>query len=267
NDRRARLQGDRRGDAAIPRSAAVDSVAHARSSSADVGGVLATTGADAARRPRPARPRCTSRDQSCGRRRLAGESGREWRRPITDSGAGPGIAYESTHDSRVRGGRAMKLRDLLRGVPVRALHGNDDADVSSVTADSRLVKPGALFVAIPGTAMDGAKFIPQAEEKGAVVIVTSSPSPREAGRGARGEGPVVEVDDAREALALIAANFYGNPATKLDIVGVTGTSGKTTTTKMIESIFDATNEPVGLIGTIEYRAGEERLSADRTTPD
>jgi UDP-N-acetylmuramoyl-L-alanyl-D-glutamate--2,6-diaminopimelate ligase len=75
------------------------------------------------------------------------------------------------------------------------------------------------------------------------------------------------VEDARAALALIAANFYGHPADKLTLVGVTGTSGKTTTTKMLESIFDAAGEPVGLIGTIEYRAGEERLVADRTTPD
>jgi len=142
----------------------------------------------------------------------------------------------------------MKLRDLLRDVPLR--HEIDDVEISSVTADSRLVKPGALFVAIPGTAMDGAKFVPQAREKGAAAIVTSD-----------------DVEDPRAALATIAANFYGRPADKLALVGVTGTSGKTTTTKMVESIFDATGEPVGLIGTIEYRAGDERLSADRTTPD
>lgn len=75
------------------------------------------------------------------------------------------------------------------------------------------------------------------------------------------------VSDARAALAIVAANFYGRPAEKLSLVGVTGTSGKTTTTRMIESIFDAAGEPVGLIGTIEYRAGEEKLTADRTTPD
>ena len=142
----------------------------------------------------------------------------------------------------------MRLRDLLRDVPLR--HEPDDVEVSSVTADSRLVKPGALFVAIPGTAMDGAKFVPQAREKGAAAIVTAE-----------------DVEDPRAALAVIAANFYGRPADKLSLVGVTGTSGKTTTTKMVESIFDATGEPVGLIGTIEYRAGDERLSADRTTPD
>src|SRR5207245_4515033 len=77
----------------------------------------------------------------------------------------------------------------------------------------------------------------------------------------------IEVDDPRAALALIAANFYGRPAEKLSLVGVTGTSGKTTTTKMLESIFDASGKPVGLVGTIEYRAGDQRLVADRTTPD
>lgn len=158
----------------------------------------------------------------------------------------------------------MRLSDLLRDVPVRAVHGGTDVDISLVTPDSRLVTSGALFVAIPGTAKDGTQFIPQAVEKGARAVVVP------AGTDAR--GPVtVEVDDPRAALALLAANFYGRPADQLSLIGVTGTSGKTTTTRMIESIFDAlskeTVEPVGLIGTIEYRAGDERLVADRTTPD
>jgi len=165
----------------------------------------------------------------------------------------------------------MKLRDLLRDV---AVHGDvDDVEITGVTSDSRLVKPGALFVAIPGTAMDGAKFVPQAIEKGAVAIVglpvdgDQLPGNRQPATS----NSYIAVDDPRAALAVIAANFYGRPADKLALVGVTGTSGKTTTTKMIESIFDAPAkgvvEPVGLIGTIEYRAGDERLSADRTTPD
>ena len=149
----------------------------------------------------------------------------------------------------------MKLSDLLLDVPVREVRGDAEIDVTSVTPDSRLVKPGTVFVAIPGTAKDGAAFIPQAREKGAVAIVAQS-----------GDADVV-VDDARAALALMAANLYGRPADKLSLVGVTGTSGKTTTTRMIESVFDATGAPAGLIGTIEYRAGGERLSADRTTPD
>jgi UDP-N-acetylmuramoyl-L-alanyl-D-glutamate--2,6-diaminopimelate ligase len=150
----------------------------------------------------------------------------------------------------------MKLADLLRDVPVRELRGDSDVDITSVTPDSRLVTKGALFVAIPGTAKDGTVFLPQAIERGAVATVA-----QDDGRA------TVLVDDARAALALIAANFHGRPADKLSLVGVTGTSGKTTTARMIESVFDALQEPVGLIGTIEYRAGDERLVADRTTPD
>src|SRR5688572_18492252 len=149
----------------------------------------------------------------------------------------------------------MKLADLLRDVPVREVHGNTSIDIASVTPDSRLVSKGALFVAIPGTAKDGTAFVPQAQERGAAAIVAQA-APAD-----------IVVDDARAALSLIAANFYGRPADKLSLVGVTGTSGKTTTTRMIESVFDALHEPVGLIGTIEYRAGDERLNADRTTPD
>jgi UDP-N-acetylmuramoyl-L-alanyl-D-glutamate--2,6-diaminopimelate ligase len=151
----------------------------------------------------------------------------------------------------------MRLKEMLREVPVRS--GGPDAEITSITADSRLVVPGALFVAVPGFKTDGAKFIDAAVRKGAAAIVSESSAVT---------APVaVQVDDARAALALISANFYNRPADKLSIIGVTGTSGKTTTTKMIESILDASGQPVGLIGTIEYRAGEERMTADRTTPD
>ncbi len=152
----------------------------------------------------------------------------------------------------------MKLSELLRGVDVISGNTDETIDITSVSADSRLVRKGGLFVAIAGFQQDGATFIGQAVEKGAAVVVTES-------SGAR--GPLLVVPDARAALAIIAANFYGRAAEKLSLAGVTGTSGKTTTTKMIESIFDATGEPVGLIGTIEYRAGDEKLVADRTTPD
>jgi UDP-N-acetylmuramoyl-L-alanyl-D-glutamate--2,6-diaminopimelate ligase len=155
----------------------------------------------------------------------------------------------------------MKLSALLQDVPVREVRGNTDTDITSVTPDSRMVKPGTLFVAIPGTVRDGAAFIPQALDRGAAAIVATSQT------SDHRQPTTILVDDPRAALALIAANFYGRPADKLSLVGVTGTSGKTTTTRMIESVFDAGGDPVGLIGTIEYRAGDERLVADRTTPD
>lgn len=156
----------------------------------------------------------------------------------------------------------MKLADLLRGAEITAMEGDGAAEITMVTADSRLVRPGSLFVAIAGFQQDGARFIGSAVEKGATVIVSESAAGPLAKNVIR-----VSVRDARATLALIASNFYGNPAARLSLVGVTGTSGKTTTAKMIESVFDAGHEPVGLIGTIEYRAGDERLSADRTTPD
>src|SRR3984893_13115206 len=156
----------------------------------------------------------------------------------------------------------MKLHDLIRDVRVRGTNGDMNVNVKAVVADSRLVTPGSLFVAIPGTQQDGTKFIDSAIEKGATAIVSEQPQ-----AASRTPQALVEVADARSALALIAATFYGRPADKLSLVGVTGTSGKTTTTKMIESIFDAARKPVGVIGTIEYRAGDERLVADRTTPD
>jgi UDP-N-acetylmuramoyl-L-alanyl-D-glutamate--2,6-diaminopimelate ligase len=155
---------------------------------------------------------------------------------------------------------SRRLAELLNEVPVRAVHGSTDVEITGVTPDSRLVKPGVVFVAIPGTAKDGTQFVPQAIEKGAAAIVTAADQTPEG-------ATTIQVADARAALALLAANFYGRPAKRLSLVGVTGTSGKTTTTRMIESIFDAGDEPVGLIGTIEYRAGDERLVADRTTPD
>jgi UDP-N-acetylmuramoyl-L-alanyl-D-glutamate--2,6-diaminopimelate ligase len=154
----------------------------------------------------------------------------------------------------------MKLKDLLRDVPVRTTQGDLDVEISTVTSDSRLAVRGSLFVAIPGTRDDGTKYIKSAIDKGAVAIVCGG-QPPSAVRN------LVEVEDPRAALALIAANFYGRPASKLALIGVTGTSGKTTTTKMIESILDASGKPAGLIGTIEYRAGDETLVADRTTPD
>jgi UDP-N-acetylmuramoyl-L-alanyl-D-glutamate--2,6-diaminopimelate ligase len=157
----------------------------------------------------------------------------------------------------------MKLRDLLRGVEVIGVHGDvDNADVAAVVSDSRLATSGSLFAAIAGLQQDGATFIDAALQKGATVIV-SEHLPDTGNRSFT----AVQVADARAALATIAAHFYGDPADALSLVGVTGTSGKTTTTRMIESIYDAGQEPVGLIGTIEYRAGDERLVADRTTPD
>ncbi|MEO8217826.1 MAG: UDP-N-acetylmuramoyl-L-alanyl-D-glutamate--2,6-diaminopimelate ligase [Acidobacteriota bacterium] len=153
----------------------------------------------------------------------------------------------------------MKLQNLIEGVPVLAAQGDLGIEINGVTADSRQAQAGSLFVAVPGFIHDGVRFVDGAIERGAAAIVAEAPP--------FGEAAFVRTDDARTALAVIASNFYGHPAGKFKLIGVTGTSGKTTTTKMIESVLDATGDPVGMIGTIEYRAGQERITADRTTPD
>lgn len=154
----------------------------------------------------------------------------------------------------------MKLKDLLHDVDVVTLQGSPEIEIDRITVDSRQGGMNTLFIAIPGTARDGADFIDVAVDKGARAVVSQKEtrSPRVTH---------VQVTDARRALATIASNFWGRPAQKLALIGVTGTSGKTTTTKMIESVLEATGEPVGLIGTIAYRAGQIREVADRTTPD
>lgn len=154
----------------------------------------------------------------------------------------------------------MKLKDLLRDVDVIELQGSAEVEIDRITVDSRQGGANTLFVAVPGSARDGADFIDVAIDKGARAVISQREmkSPRVTH---------VQVSDARRALAVIAANFWGRPADRLSLIGVTGTSGKTTTTKMLESILEATDEPVGLIGTIAYRAGQIREVADRTTPD
>jgi UDP-N-acetylmuramoyl-L-alanyl-D-glutamate--2,6-diaminopimelate ligase len=153
----------------------------------------------------------------------------------------------------------VRLRELIEGVDVIESTASDEIEITAITADSRQVTGGSLFVAVPGFVQDGASFIRAALGKGAAAIVTEA---------APEDGfSFVRVLDARAALALIAANFHGHPARQLTLIGVTGTSGKTTTTKMVEAIIEETGTPVGLIGTIEYRAGDERSVADRTTPD
>ena len=155
----------------------------------------------------------------------------------------------------------MKLREIIANVDVREVSGDDGIEIQSVESDSRRVRTGSLFVAVPGFEVDGAEFIDQAVERGARAIITEREGLN------RDDVTVIRVPNARRALAMAASSCFGRPASKLSLIGVTGTSGKTTTTKMIESILDQTGEPVGLIGTIEYRAGDDVEVADRTTPD
>ena len=131
--------------------------------------------------------------------------------------------------------------------------------VVGVTHDSREVKPGVIFVALRGLKLDGAAFVPAAVAAGAAVIVSEQPLTARV--------PTIVVRDARLALAYLAAEFYGHPSRQMQVVGVTGTNGKTTTSYLINAIFEAAGVQCGLMGTVSYRIGSNLIDATRTTPE
>ena len=154
----------------------------------------------------------------------------------------------------------MKLWNLLHGVPLTGEHFTEDMEISSLSYDTRTLEPGALFVALPGAKTDGARFIREALEKGAAAVLCEA--------APEGEGPWLVTPDARRALALASANWFGHPAQELTLVGVTGTNGKTTTTCLIKDLLERVlGTKAGLIGTIENQIGALRLPAHRTTPE
>ncbi|MCY1042406.1 UDP-N-acetylmuramoyl-L-alanyl-D-glutamate--2,6-diaminopimelate ligase [Corallococcus sp. bb12-1] len=160
----------------------------------------------------------------------------------------------------------MKLTDVLAGCGAEQTSGGRSAvDVTGVTQDSRRVKPGDLFIAVPGLKEDGAQFIGEAVSRGAVAVVSEK-------QGQSSQVPFFKVSSARKALALIAANFYGRPADKLTLLGVTGTNGKTTTTYLLEAIlataamYSGSSAP-GVIGTLGYKFGGKTTELANTTPD
>jgi UDP-N-acetylmuramoyl-L-alanyl-D-glutamate--2,6-diaminopimelate ligase len=153
----------------------------------------------------------------------------------------------------------MKLAELVTRLPGALISGDPQLEITAVTHDSRRSGPGSLFVGIRGLVTDGNDFVPAALKKGAVAICSEQPP--------QGEAAWVRVPDARQALALFSAAVLGDPARSLDLIGVTGTNGKTTTSYLIDSALRAAGETVGLLGTVEYRVGNRIAEAVRTTPE
>lgn len=154
----------------------------------------------------------------------------------------------------------MRLAELTKGLDV-SVDNWRDMEVQGIAYDSRKVKPGYLFVAIPGFKVDGHDYISQAVANGAVAVVASKPT-------SLGEQvAVIQVENSRRALAQLAANFYNHPTRRLKVFGVTGTNGKTTTCHLLAAIFRRQGHKVGVIGTIGNWIGDEQLAAARTTPE
>jgi UDP-N-acetylmuramoyl-L-alanyl-D-glutamate--2,6-diaminopimelate ligase len=156
---------------------------------------------------------------------------------------------------------ATPLAELADQLGVTAPEGA--AEVTGITHDSRAVRPGDLYAALPGARLHGADFATQAASLGAVAVLTD---PTGAERAAATGLPVLVVEDPRGRMGELAATIYHHPGRDLLQIGITGTSGKTTTAYLVEGGLDA-SRPSGLIGTVEIRIGDERIKSERTTPE
>jgi UDP-N-acetylmuramoyl-L-alanyl-D-glutamate--2,6-diaminopimelate ligase len=154
------------------------------------------------------------------------------------------------------------LSEILYKAGLQEVVGSTSVDVKAVSFSSREVVPGGLFVAIRGTQVDAHQFIPQAVEAGASAIVCEE-LPSEIKQGVT----YVKVADSQEALGQIASNFFDNPSSKLQLVGVTGTNGKTTTATLLFELFRKLGYSCGLISTVENRINGEVIPSTHTTPD
>lgn len=157
----------------------------------------------------------------------------------------------------------MRLLDLLEGISWECLQGSTDADVAAVVYDSRKIARGCLFICIEGVKFDGHAFAAEAARKGASVLVVSKPVDGVEDK----DITVINVEDTRYAMAFISAAWFGHPARKLKVIGITGTKGKTTTTYLVKSILENAGLKVGLVGTIETIIGDIYTHAENTTPE
>jgi UDP-N-acetylmuramoyl-L-alanyl-D-glutamate--2,6-diaminopimelate ligase len=156
----------------------------------------------------------------------------------------------------------VAIATLLDALPVKTLLGTLPSAVTGVAYDSRAVGPGNVFVAVPGLRQNGRRFIGDAVARGAEVVVCEGQDPLPGSAMGR-----VLVPSARAALAVMADAYFGHPSGQLTVVGITGTNGKTTTSYLVESLLRAAGGRTGVIGTIQYRIGEEAEAAGQTTPE
>lgn len=158
----------------------------------------------------------------------------------------------------------MKLKELLAGVTYTQAQWPDtedfDMEITGVTSDSREVTPGTLFICIKGFLADGHDYIEKAAVAGAgAIIVERMPE-------APVSAAVIQVEDSREAMAYICASWFGHPADRMVMIGLTGTKGKTTTAHMVKKILEESGKKTGMIGTIGAYIGTEKIPTKNTTP-
>lgn len=156
----------------------------------------------------------------------------------------------------------MKLTEIIQPVTLTETVGCTDLDITGIQMDSRLIEPGQLFVAVRGTQTDGHAYIDKAIEKGAVAVVCEQiPEVRQPGV------TYLSTPDTEDAVGKLATTFYGDPTSKLDLVGVTGTNGKTTIATLLYDMFRHFGYKVGLLSTVCNYIDGEAIPTDHTTPD
>ena len=156
----------------------------------------------------------------------------------------------------------MKLKELLKDIHVIAIVGSEDVEITDVNIDSRRIKDGHLFIAMKGTQVDGHKFVPKAIELGAKAVMCED-MPEEKAEGVT----YVQVESTEDVVGKVATTFHGNPSTKLKLVGVTGTNGKTTIATLLYNMFTKMGHKCGLLSTVCNYIIDEAIPADHTTPD
>ena len=156
----------------------------------------------------------------------------------------------------------MKLKELLKDIPVIAIVGSEDVEITDMNIDSRRIKDGHLFIAMKGTQVDGHKFVPKAIELGAKAVMCED-MPEEKAEGVT----YVQVESTEDVVGKVATTFHGNPSTKLKLVGVTGTNGKTTIATLLYNMFTKMGHKCGLLSTVCNYIIDEAIPADHTTPD
>ena len=155
----------------------------------------------------------------------------------------------------------MKIKDLIQGLDISEIHGDIEKEVKGISYDSRRLKAGDLFVALRGTHLDGHDFIKDALAKGASALVLESVPE------ANLSVPIIKVKNSRKALSRLAINFFNPCLERMNIIGITGTNGKTTTSYLVESILKSAHKEVGVIGTVSYRFCGKEFRANVTTPE
>ncbi|HEY8892517.1 MAG TPA: UDP-N-acetylmuramoyl-L-alanyl-D-glutamate--2,6-diaminopimelate ligase [Clostridium sp.] len=155
----------------------------------------------------------------------------------------------------------MNLKKIMENIDFNLINGNIDIDIKKIQYDSRKIEQGDLFFCIEGYNVDGHKYIQNAINNGAVAVVCQKNIEKNS------KITVIRTKDCRKALAISAANYYGNPSRSMKMIGVTGTNGKTTSAFMIKAILEQQGYKVGLIGTIANYIGVKKIHSERTTPE